>query len=143
MSEIISKKFPKTDNKCHNIYYKRSNTYRLINNSYDYEEYLKNKNFKIISGYLSLNEQINYLRTAKNIIVCNGSEIANLVFANKKANIYLISSYNDYSMPSFWVNFLAKRFKKLKVFYIKSDTDDIHASFNIDLKKFDKFFRSH
>jgi len=142
MVKIISKKFFKyTDTQYHNIYYKRSSLLRVMDNNKNFEKYLTNKKFKFISGYDSLPEQISYLRKAKNIIVCNGSEIANLIFANKNANIYLISSYNRYSMPSFWINFLAKRFKKLKVFYVKLNTDDIHAPFKINLEDLDKFIR--
>jgi capsular polysaccharide biosynthesis protein len=96
---LNNKKWPKK------IFLKRNSTYRSLTNSQQIEALLKKQGFEIYDFQnLALKDQIGLFSSADIIIGPSGAHFANMIFCNKKVNVYILISNSKGSNYKYWPN---------------------------------------
>jgi len=125
-------KLPNSDISCENIFITRGVALHLprnLANEKEVEDFIKNKNFKLINPEeLSYEEFINNIKNSKNIVITWGSALVNLIYLNDNTNIYILKNINSYKNERLDLfRFIKNRNFNIKI--IESDENGI-----IDLK---------
>jgi hypothetical protein len=94
-----NKKWPKK------IYLKRSSGYRNLVNSKEIEALLKKQGFEVHDfRNLSLKDQIGLFSNADIIMGPSGAHFANIIFCNKKTDVYILISDFKGTIYKYWPN---------------------------------------
>lgn len=96
---VSNKKWPKK------IFLKRNLGYRNLTNSKEIEVLLKKQGFEIYDFQnLSLEDQIGLFSNADIIIGSTGAHFANIIFCNKKTDVYILISDFKGTIYKYWPN---------------------------------------
>ena len=96
---VSNKKWPKK------IFLKRNSVYRNLTNSKEIEALLKKQGFEIYDFQnLSLEYQIGLFSNADIIIGPSGAHFANIIFCNKKTDVYILISDFKGTIYKYWPN---------------------------------------
>ncbi|QDC80373.1 glycosyltransferase family 61 protein [Candidatus Methylopumilus universalis] len=94
-----NKKWPKK------IFLKRNSGYRNLTNSKEIEALLKKQGFEVYDFQnLSLKDQIGLFSNADIIIGPSGAHFANIIFCNKKTDVYILISNFKGTVYKYWPN---------------------------------------
>ncbi len=119
------------------IYLKRTSKVRCLINNAEVEAYFKGLGYVIINPEeLTFAQQFHLFRNAKKIIGPTGAAMANLIFAQPEADIFIIISKMPDMIYWYWQNMACATGKKIR--YILGDTlnkkcESIHDDFSISL----------
>lgn len=135
--EILKRLKIKSSNK-YKIYITRSSLLRKINDD-RLHHYFKNKGYIVIDcNKISFKSQVYYFSNADKVVLQNGSEVANAMFSNSATKFFLISFYNEYTMPNFWISFLIRKFKT-SVYFQKVNFTNVFRSDDLTINEEDLF----
>jgi capsular polysaccharide biosynthesis protein len=127
-----NKKWPKK------IFLKRSSGYRNLVNSKEIEALLKKQGFEIFDfKNLSLKDQIGLFSNADIIIGSSGAHFANIIFCNKKTDVYILISDVKETIYAYWPN-ISSLFD-IQIKYIighvrVSKSVNVHSDFYVNSK---------
>ncbi|MEZ0148690.1 MAG: DUF563 domain-containing protein [Candidatus Reddybacter sp.] len=119
------------------VFLKRNSEIRCLVNANEIEAYLSSQGFAIVEPEkLSFTQQVSLFKNAKTIIGSSGAALANIVFANENANIFILMG--GYKNTSFWywqniacasgsyINYVVGK-------CVNSDYSGIHSDFIIEM----------
>lgn len=122
------------------IYIRRNSGTRRVLNASELEQALVERGYAIIEPEkLNFIDQVRIFTRAKTIIGSSGAALANIIFANASANIYIMIGRHQGTSFWYWQNIATA--VGCRVNYVFGDIEAtagaaIHADFRIDIPKF-------